>query len=180
MTTEPNNQELACLVVLDDLSERLGEFIDVVGRPDEEERQLEAMDMLARSESRQFAIEHTRIESFSGQIADGVAFVKLLVSLETELFAGLAGHYWLTVPADASASVRAKDTEGVRGTIKKWVAEAATALEAEDLSRRQSVSITAKLEGVPFSVTLTRTRLPGNCLRILRNTPTELEELRGF
>ena len=112
MTTEPNNQELACLVVLDDLSERLGEFIDVVGRPDEEERQLEAMDMLARSESRQFAIEHTRIESFSGQIADGVAFVKLLVSLETELFAGLAGHYWLTVPADASASVRAKDTEG--------------------------------------------------------------------
>ena len=32
MTTEPNNQELACLVVLDDLAERLREFIDVVGR----------------------------------------------------------------------------------------------------------------------------------------------------
>ena len=65
MTTEPNNQELACRRVLDDLSERLGEPINVVGRPDEEERQREAVEILAQSESgsHQFAIE-SRLAEF--------------------------------------------------------------------------------------------------------------------
>lgn len=181
MTTEPNNQELACRRVLDDLSERLGEPINVVGRPDEEERQREAVEILAQSESgsHQFAIEHTRIESFPEQISDGAAFSRVLRPLETELSAELGGHYWLIVPAGASERVRAKDTERVQDTIKKWVIEAARTLEAKDPNSKKTDSITVELDGVAFPLTLKRTRYPGPSFGIFSIVPEELEELRA-
>ena len=185
MTTEPNNQELACQCVLDDLSERLSEPISVVRRPDEEERQREAVEILAQSESRshQFAIEHTRIESFPEQIAGGAAFSKVLRPLETELSAELGGHYWLIVPAGASECVPAKDTERVQDTLKQWVISTATTLEAEDPSSKKTVSFTDELEGVPFPVTLRRFRYPeryrGHRFGIVSIVPEALEELRA-
>ena len=138
------------------------------------------MEIVATSESQshQFAIEHTRIESFSGQIAGGAAFERVLRPLETILSSKLAGHYWLIVPADASQRVRTKDTERVQAILEERVVTEATTLEAKNSGSKKPDSITAILDGIPFQVTLIRTRYPGNRFGIVSNTPEELETLR--
>lgn len=49
-----------------------------------------------------FAIEHTRIESFSNQIGEGELFSKFLGPLETELAGKLPGIFFLFVDIGAA------------------------------------------------------------------------------
>ena len=60
-----------------------------IAQPDVIDRQHEAVELVVGSSTARFAIEHTRIESFPDQIADGKAFQQLMEPLET----GLRGRF---------------------------------------------------------------------------------------
>jgi hypothetical protein len=93
---EPKNEVELCERVIAMLAARLGTDLEVTERPDQSERNEEAVEMVCTTGSGQsFALEHTRIESFTGQIGDGFAFSGLLEPLEDELkgrFAGTISH----------------------------------------------------------------------------------------
>jgi hypothetical protein len=107
MSKEPRNEQAVCAVVAL-LEQRIGEPLTVTSRPDTLERQRPAVELLCETATRKFAVEHTRIESFPTQIADGEIFSSLLEPLEAELAGTLPGHFWLVVAVGATAGVRAE------------------------------------------------------------------------
>ena len=65
MLTEPKNEQRVCEEIIRIIGERDGRPMTITGRPDQTERQEEAVELLFTSPTKQYAMEHTRIESFS-------------------------------------------------------------------------------------------------------------------
>lgn len=63
-------QDRVCAFVRDIIASRIREAVAISARPDVEHRSLAAVEELWDSASRRFAIEHTRLEAFEGQIAN--------------------------------------------------------------------------------------------------------------
>ena len=120
MTTEPKNEDPVCGVVIETLEKTFGERLTVTERPERNNRRTPSVELVCKSASRSFAIEHTRLESHEGQIADGKAFVELLEPLEIELKGKLPGRFSLTVETGATFGIRKPDRDGVRERVKEW------------------------------------------------------------
>ena len=193
MTREPKNEIAVCEFVRTIIEQRTSESLVVTARPDRQERQKQAVEMILSSQTRQYALEHTRIESFPSQIRDGKDFSRLLAPLEREFSGILPGIYWLIVPVGATGTVSACSEDAVRQSVAAWVRANAETLEGEfetepemriDLSTRRfdidraRSEITDQPPGVPFPVTLKRTGRKGSKLLIMRFTPPHLRELR--
>jgi hypothetical protein len=179
MTVEPKNEEQACLAVMSELERRAGVRLAIVDRPDKAPGRGRAVEIVCEvpTTKQAFAIEHTRIESFTGQIADGYAFTELLGPLERELDGELPGHYWLVVDVGATLGIPSStDRESVRRALAKWITITAPQLDAEvETEGEGQFWRTERPSGVPFDVTLRRTRLSGSKLLIMRAQPAELE-----
>ncbi len=118
---EPKNGAALCAGALDFLSKRLGEVLRPIAQPDVMDRRNEAVELVAESPSGRFVFEHTRIESFPNQIADGKAFWALMDPLETSLIGTLpSGTYELIIQPGAASRVRARDVAAVRTVIEQW------------------------------------------------------------
>lgn len=78
LRVEPKNEEHVCQAVMHVVEARDGGPLRITDRPDRSERRQEAVEMLFESPTHRYAMEHTRIESFLRQIADGKAFSDLL------------------------------------------------------------------------------------------------------
>src|SRR5258706_2380927 len=107
-TKEPKNEELICKAVMRMMARRRGEAIIGAEPVDAVVRDKPAVEWVFDTKSAKFAIEHTRIESFPEQIAEGKLFGQLLGPLEIELAGRVPGEFWLV--ADVCAA-KAPSTE---------------------------------------------------------------------
>ena len=159
MSIESDRQDRICAAVRDVLAERLGENIDLTDRPDRVERREPAVEEIWQSARCSFAVEHTRIEAFPGQVKDDQRFLKLVAPLEQALSGTIPGRYGLRIDLGAATSARVP-YESAQRTIAEWVQATAPTM---------AVGSSAVLEGVlPFAVTLTRDGSDGSILLVAR------------
>lgn len=189
MSAEPKNEEAVCALVKRFIEHERNETLAVEKQPDKVDRSRQAVELVLASATARFVVEHTRIESFSGQIKDGQQFVALLEPLESELTGRLPeGKYDLIVDVGACGAVNRTKSDEVRTALREWVVNTAPTLaQHPDRDHRDlKWSTTATPRGVPFPVTLQRWhRLgpmqPGESrLLIMRHTPKgDRESLRS-
>ena len=178
---EPKNEEALCAAVGKFVGERRRETLVELGRPEDTERHRKAVERVFESPTGRFVVEHTRIESYPGQIEDGRKFGALLGPLEqvfTDRLPLPEGKYSLTVAAGAAGLVRERELAEVRMALGIWIANIAPTLQPH----RPGVSghtATARPDGVPFEVRLQRWSAPGSSrLLSYRSIPEDLERLR--
>ena len=121
MATEPRNEERVCKAAKRLIEERDGGPLVDTECPDKTEHRKQAVELLFESPTKRYAIEHTRIESFPQQIADGKAFSCLLEPLETDLAGELPGIYTLVVAVGATNGIPVSDHERIRTLVKQWI-----------------------------------------------------------
>lgn len=151
------------------LAERNGEQIITVQPVDTVVRDRPAVELVFETPTKKFAIEHTRIESFINQIAEGKRFAQLLGPLEVELAGKLPGVFFLSVDVGASR-VPTVQHDAVRHSLIDWILATGVLLEAEEQTGADgNCDITATPPGVPFEVTLHRDCDYGSGLLIMQN-----------
>jgi len=87
---------------------RSAQQLTIVSRPEYDNRNDEAVEELWDGPSRQFAVEHTRIESFPGQIANEARIERLLVPVKEKLTGRLPGYFTLAVRESEMTAARVK------------------------------------------------------------------------
>lgn len=153
---EPKNEQRLCEAVMRVVAERAGELIINAIPVDSVVRDRPAVEWIYETPSARFAVEHTRIESFTNQIADGKMFAQLLKPLEAELAGRLPGVFFLTVDV-GMARVPAAEHANVRQALAEWILANGAALNPEETTGPHGrCDITATPPGVPFEVTLHR------------------------
>jgi hypothetical protein len=183
MSEEPRNEEQICGVIVGELGKLTGWKLTVTERPDKVktnvERRQQAVEMICSCDSGQtFAIEHTRIESFPDQIADGKSFEDLLGPFESALKGVAPGRFSLIVRVGATTGIRKADRSEIRTKLANWIAEKMVAWERSRREDDQPVRAAETPAGVPFEVTLVRWHRNGDTLLIARTIPDDLEETR--
>ena len=160
------------------LAERTGERIIKAEPIDTVVRNRPAVELIYETSSQRFAFEHTRIESFPKQIADGKQFSHLLEPLETELSGQLPGAFFLIVDAGV-AKARAADSVRIRKALAEWILANAGGLDPEERTGRGgNCCITAMLPGVPFQATLHRDSDYESRLFLMQGLVGDLQRLR--
>ena len=115
-----------------------------------------AVEWLFDTPTARFAVEHTRIESFLYQIAEGKRFAQLLEPLETELAGKLPGAFFLIVDVGAARAPGAQHAE-IRRALSEWILVKGAGLDPEEQTGRTgNCDIRETPPGVPFEVTLHR------------------------
>lgn len=148
------HQRAVCEFVREILSFRTDELITLACRPDIEYRQIAAVDELWGSPSRRYAVEHTRLESFEGQLADQAKLERLLAPVRPMLAGHLPGTYTLSVMAGAATGAHLNyDLANKR--IAHLVLEAAPRLSCKETK-------TIRSELLPFELQLHRRREQGS------------------
>jgi len=102
----PSNQDQVCEFVREIVSARIGEAIALTGCSDREHRDIKAVEELWESTHYRFAVEHTVIESFSGQLANIAKIERLLVPVKDMLAGRLPGRFALAVRETETAAAR--------------------------------------------------------------------------
>ncbi len=177
-TREPKNEQRLCGAVIRLLAERTGEPIIKAEPVDTVVRNRPAVEWIYETPSYRFAVEHTRIESFPNQIADGKQFSQLLGPLETELAGQLPGAFFLVVDVGAAWAPSAIHA-GVRKALAKWILANAGELDPEEKTGPSGkCDITATPPGVPFKVTLHRDCDYESRLFIIQGLLGDLQNLR--
>jgi hypothetical protein len=153
---EPRNEQRICEAVMSLVAHRRSEGIISAHPVDAVVRDRPAVEWVFDTPTAKFAVEHTRIESFSDQISEGKLFTQLLEPLEAELAGKLPGAFFLSVDVGA-AKAHSTEHAGIRKTLADWILAKGAGLEAEEESGPDSrCDITEKPAGVPFEVTLHR------------------------
>lgn len=156
VTKEPKNEQRLCESVARILSARRGEAIIKAEPRDSVVRNKPAVEWVYDTPSMRFAVEHTRIETFPSQIAEGKRFQRMLEPLEAELAGKLPGVFFLVVDVGAAKAPSADHGE-IRRALAEWILTNGDHLDpAERPGRRGRSDITATVPGVPFEVTLHR------------------------
>jgi hypothetical protein len=141
-----DNQNNVCEFVREILSARTNEPITLTERPDLTRRDIKAVDELWASPTRSYAVEHTLIESFPGQLANIETIKRFLLPVKERLAGRLPGRFALAVKAAETVEARLNYAEAHR-EIERLILEKAPGL---------SVGETVRLEStvVPFSMRL--------------------------
>lgn len=144
--------------------------------------------------NRTYAIEHTRVEAFERQIDGGLHFSALVGPIEDGLSGKMPrpGIYYMTFPIDPCAQLKPKNLPKVRQALIDFAKKAGQELHAEAPTRQDRTRKPhghygvrkAKLDGVPFEVTLARrvhwseSGDADGMLFVQRWAPSTVEELR--
>lgn len=150
---------------------------------EDRERQKKTVELRAKIGLSTVVLEHTRIESFPGQITDDHQFMSFLGPLEAKLSGHLPtpGYYSLCTAPGAVKGV--KNKVQIQSIIEAWVLAEAPKLELGSPSSAPRHMMRGKPPGVPFELTLYRWkgagRLDGRLL-LARYSPkdTEVERKR--
>lgn len=141
-----DNQDEACEFVREIISARTREPIALTERPDRERRDIKAVEELWESSSHRYAVEHTLIESFEGQLANLARIERLLVPVKDML----AGR----VPGRFALAVRETDTSAARVNFAVAHREVARlVLEAVD-GMKVGETVTLGSKALPFELRL--------------------------
>ena len=116
----PSNQDQVCEFVREIVTARIGEAIALTGRPDRDHRDIKAVEELWESTHHRFAVEHTVIESFSGQLANIAKIERLLVPVKDMLAGRLPGRFALAVRETDTAAARIDFTEAHREVARLY------------------------------------------------------------
>lgn len=156
----PKNEGPVCDFVRRILSAESGTAIEITAHPDREGWPGKNVEQFWESKTHRFAIEHTLVESFVGQLTDDAKFVKLIAPIEAMLVGRLPGTYTLGVEVGVSTDARLRYDEAQK-QICAAVMEAAPSLAVDK-------AVTLKIEGIPFPVQLFRRSQDGAKILVRR------------
>lgn len=177
-TKEPKNEQKICKAVMNLVAHRRGETIASEQPVDAVVRDKPAVEWFFETRSAKFAVEHTRIESFSNQIEEGKLFAKLLGPLEAELKGKVPGAFFLIVDVGAAKAPSAQHDEIRRG-LADWIRAKGAGLDAEEQSGPDgNCDLTDTPPGVPFQVTLHRDADYDSRLFIMQSLSGDRESLQ--
>lgn len=177
ISQEPKNEQPICRSVMGLIAKLQQENIIKVAAVDSVVRDRPAVEFVFKTETGRFAIEHTRIESFPAQIAEGKQFAELLDPLEAGLRGRLPGAFYLYVNGK-TAGIPRLEHDAVRRALSEWILTNAVNLDPEDQTGPDgNCRITETPAGVPFSVTLCRESTCEDSLLIVRSSPKERSAL---
>ncbi len=184
MKVEPRNEQKICETVMRFIGDRIGETLQILCRPEADDRTKEAVEIVAISESGKWAIEHTRIESFPRQIEVQRRYRDLSKQLEDRLDGRMPppGRFQLLIKPDALTGIKKSRVPKIAGKMEQWILEVAPHLKIDDLRPGRLDPATlrkAVLPGIPFEVTLQRLpfKKQGHFICAFWS-PENLEELR--
>lgn len=175
---EPKNEQRVCRAVICLVADRRRERIISAQPVDTLVRNRPAVEWMFGTPTARFAVEHTRIESFPNQIAEGKQFAQLLEPLEAQLAGKLPGAFFLIVDVGTARAPSAQHAE-VRRALSEWILARVTALDPEEQTGLDgNCDITETPLGVPFEVTLHRDSDYDSRLFIMQNPPGDRKRLR--
>jgi hypothetical protein len=128
---EPKNEQLICKAMMTLIAQRRGERIISAQPVDVVVRDRPAVEWAFETTTAKFALEHTRIESFSNQIREGKLFAQMLAPLEAELAGKLPGSFFLIVDVGAAKAPRTQHAN-IRKLLGEWVLANGAGLESEE------------------------------------------------
>jgi hypothetical protein len=165
MPTPIKNERKACDAVARILEARTG-LVRTHARNPEEDGVGPPVDYRFDLGSQNYALEHTTIEAFKGQIQTGVDFIAFVEPIEKALSTNMPspGTYHLAFPIDPSAKVKRKDHPKVQAAIIKWAktnaekpyAEAPIKKDKHHMPHGHRGNIRETPPGVPFELRLDR------------------------
>jgi hypothetical protein len=168
------NEGPVCDFVRSILSAESGTAVEITAYPDREGRPGKNVEQLWESKTHAFAIEHTLVESFVGQLTDDAKFDKLIAPIEAQLAGNLPGTYRLGVDVGVSTDARVRYDDAQR-RIRAAVIEAAPNLAVDK-------AVTLTIEGIPFPVYLSRRSQDGSKILVRRFVsdvePSRLDRIR--
>ncbi len=174
---EPKNEQGVCKAVMCLIADRRGERVVSAEAVDAIVPDRPAVDLVFDTPTARFAVEHTRIESFPSQIAEGKRFAQLLEPLETEIGGKLPGAFFLIVDVGAARAPTAQNVE-IRRALSEWILGKAATLDPEEQNGPHgNCDITDTPPGVPFEVTLHRDSSYDSQLFILQNLTGDRQSL---
>lgn len=141
-------QSVVCAFVREIISARSGEKIEVTERPELNHRSTPVVEELWESPSRRYAVEHTRLESYEGQIENEARLRRLVVPVRATLEGVLPGTYTLTVLVWETKGARIRYADA-HHEIARPALQAAPRLE-------DGQTVVLRSETLPFSVQLHR------------------------
>ena len=101
------HQETVCGFVRDVLTVRTGEPITDIWKPEDDRRDVPAVEVIWRGASGvEYAVEHTQLESYEGQIQDQVCIRRVLWPVRLMLESLVPGTFELRVKAGEASAVR--------------------------------------------------------------------------
>jgi len=165
-----DNQDDACEFVREIVSVRTGESIALTDRPDLEHRDIKAVEELWESSSRRYAVEHTLIESFEGQVANFAKIERLLVPVKQMLAGRLPGRFALAVRETDTSAARV-DFAAAHQEITRLVLEAASGLRVGD-------TVSLRSQALPFELRLHLRFKEDSRLVLYTDIEGDAEELR--
>lgn len=141
-------QDAVCAFVREILSARTGETIIVTDRPELENRTIPVVEELWASASHRYAVEHTRLESYAGQIENEARLRRLILPVREFLRARLPGSHVLAVRLSETQVARIGYEDAHQEIIALTLAAAPTLKDGETVSLPST--------GLPFTVQLHR------------------------
>jgi hypothetical protein len=163
-------QDAVCAFVREILEARTGETIAVTDRPERVNRSDPVVEELWASESHRYAVEHTLLESYGGQLANEAKLRQLILPVREFLVGRLLGSHVLAVRVSETAVARMKYAEAHKEIIELTLAAAAT------LKDEQTVVLPSTK--LPFAVQLHRRHGNGSHVAIHCLIEGEGEDLR--
>ena len=134
-----NNEGMVCDAIARLLESRTGEQradvrhpeLDGVGPP---------VDLRLRLGIQEYAIEHTRLESFEAQVETGVGFSKISKHIEKSLTDKLPGPacYDLHVPVSVSLRGKAVQRNRALDSLVNWIREGAQCMDRRNTGQARS------------------------------------------
>ena len=130
------NQGKACDAIVRCLEARTQETRTDISHP-EKDGAGAPVELRFRLGMQSYAIEHTQVETFAGQIRRGRELLQLIQPVIEELSGNLPkpGVYYVYFPTDARVGVKVGALEGVRRDLIEWVRKHAQHLHARDPDR---------------------------------------------
>ncbi len=170
-----------CLAAAHLRARRSGQTLNNLVWLEDQERQKKTVELRFEMGSSTVVLEHTRIESFSGQITDDHQFMALLGALESRLTGRLPtpGYYNLCVAPGAVKG--AKEIKRIQDAIEAWVLAKAPTLELGSPRTAPKHFVKGRPAGVPFEVSLYRWKSAGRLegrLLLMRSSPRDVESER--
>lgn len=126
-----------CRFVREIVAARTGEDVVVTDRPEDIHRRVPAVEELWASSSRAYAVEHTRVESFEGQIGTAARLRMLLEPLPAIVADRIPGTYVFSV-SNAGASALRLPYRNAQDEIVRLVVTAAPAIKVGERVALQS------------------------------------------
>jgi hypothetical protein len=158
--TEPlRHDKRVCLFGVEHLARlRNGGSVHIDSFPDEEERQLQAIDVLARDNVGPIAAEHTLIEAYEGQVHENKRMQEVFDGFEERFVHALPipGLFTLAIHLSEGGHFPIREQERAVEQLEGWVRSQAKKLPVPQVPPQRPNHVTAGPPQVPVLLTLYR------------------------